>query len=120
MRLVLKWVLCAIIGVGIGFLLMIISEPIFTLLPSVIVAFLAGVIIYAILENCNFKLLISIAVFIILGFAYFALTTFLEEVGTNSIVLAVIYFILQMTPIILMTFAIISHYEEQNNKNNNK
>ena len=121
MRLVLKWVLCAFIGVVGGFFLMLISESIFTIGACLTVAGIVSLICYySLLQNNNLKLPISIMLFIVVFISYFALCGFLEEKsgygrsGFWDFLMLIVYF----CPYVLFSFAIVSYYEEENAKKN--
>ena len=76
---IVKWVLSAIIGVVVGFVILLINSAFCMLAASIIVGLLAAGIVYGILENSGIGKLAAVVSFLVTGILYLALLGYLDE-----------------------------------------
>lgn len=76
---IVKWILSAIIGVVVGFVVLLINSAFCRLAASIIVGLLAAGMVYGILENSGIGKLCAVVTFLVAGILYLALLGYLDE-----------------------------------------
>lgn len=102
MKRIVKWLLSAVIGAAVSFVILLLSESLHQLVTCAIAAyFVFGILNYVVLEKSDMRLLASIAAFIIVFLLYFSLYSHVnEECEMNDILPYVVFF----APYVLMSY----------------
>ena len=103
--ILIKWILCTIVGGIIGFILMLINDSIFMLVSSGIVGLLVAAIVSAAAgDNSGMGKLISAVAFIVTFVLYLCLLGYLD-VNAESMFFPMIFF---FAPYVIITYAYFS------------
>ena len=103
MKEAIKWVLSAVVGSVVSFILILISEGVHMLLTCAIVAGgISMILYYGFLKKIDIKLLISVVAFIIAFIAYLFLYNYVNEECDSTIIGLLVFF----APYILFSYII--------------
>ena len=83
MKKVLKFVLCAIIGCIVSFVLMLINDSLHILITCALAAFCVASLLYYRINSDTFKKVISVLAFILTFFIYFLLMNKVDDETLN-------------------------------------
>ena len=116
MKEAIKWVLSAVVGSVVSFILILISEGVHMLLTCAIVAGgISMILYYGFLKKIDIKLLISVVAFIIVFIAYLCLYNYVNEECDSMIAGVLVFF----TPYILFSYLIFTAAAIDSQDNNN-
>ena len=116
MKKVIKWLLSAIVGSVISFILLLINESVHMLITCALVAGgISMILYYGFLKKIDIKLLISVVAFIIAFIAYLCLYNYVNEECDSMIAGVLVFF----TPYILFSYLIFAAAAINSQDNNN-
>ncbi len=120
MKEAIKWILSAVVGVVVSFIILMISSGIHVLLTCGIVAYgVAAILYYVFLKKSDMKLLISVIASIVTFFLYFCLYSYVNDYSDSWVIALLVIFV----PYILCSylfFHLVSLANQNNNNDNNK
>ena len=116
MKEAIKWILSAVVGSVVSFILVLISEGVHMLLTCAIVAGgISMILYYGFLRKIDIKLLISVVAFIIAFIAYLYLYNYVNEECDSTIIGLLVFFV----PYILFSYIIFTGAAIDSQDNNN-
>lgn len=116
MKEVIKWVLSAVVGSVVSFIIILISEGVHSLLTCAIVGGAISMILYyGPLNKVDIKLLISVVAFIVTFIAYLRLYIYVNEECDSTIIAWLVFF----TPYILFSYVFFTGIAMGNQDNDN-
>ena len=116
MKEAIKWVLSAVVGLVVSFILILISQGVHMLLTCAIVAGgISMILYYGFLKKIDIKLLISVVAFIIAFIAYLCLYIYVYNECDSMIIAWLVFF----APFILFSYIIFTVAAINSQDNNN-